>query len=338
MQQVLEHHALAAGRFVLAEPRGDLVDGADERALGVAGEPGVEVGVARRAAVELRARARARRRASRRSGSRSSSSSGACGPVRFAGALDLGADAREARRVRRTACCTRRRSARPARRCRACRCRRRGSADAAAAPASAARARPRACSRRRGSRRAPPSRGGGRSRAARRSARAARSSRGTGSRRRGARAPSSRRRARARSARRRCGRRSRRRSRAAPGSRKVAGETSVPKRSVVVRAASPASVVQASCATFAVLVRLRDVVVGAEERVDPVLLARVGEGAPLLPGDALLALDHQRDAHRRRICLGRPTVQARAGRGRRGAVATIESWPSHDARDVPRQT
>src|SRR5436305_713871 len=37
-----------------------------------------------------------------------------------------------------------------------------------------------------------------------------------------------------------------------PGSRNVAGETSVPKRSVVVRAASPASVVHASCATFVV--------------------------------------------------------------------------------------
>ena len=35
-----------------------------------------------------------------------------------------------------------------------------------------------------------------------------------------------------------------------PGRRKVAGETSVPKRSVVVRAARPASVVQASCATL----------------------------------------------------------------------------------------
>jgi hypothetical protein len=34
------------------------------------------------------------------------------------------------------------------------------------------------------------------------------------------------------------------------GVRKVTGETSVPSRSVVVRAASPASVVQASCATF----------------------------------------------------------------------------------------
>src|SRR5439155_22345983 len=45
------------------------------------------------------------------------------------------------------------------------------------------------------------------------------------------------------------------------------------------------------------LVRLRDVVVGAEERVDTVLLAGVGERAPVLPGDALLALDHQRDAH-----------------------------------------
>ena len=60
------------------------------------------------------------------------------------------------------------------------------------------------------------------------------------------------------------------------------------------RAASPAIVVQASCATFRSR-RLRDVVVGAEERVDAVRLAGVGEGAPVLPGDALLALDHQRE-------------------------------------------
>src|SRR3954447_19370327 len=45
------------------------------------------------------------------------------------------------------------------------------------------------------------------------------------------------------------------------------------------------------------LVRLRDVVVGAEERLDAVRLARVGEVAPLLPGDALLSFDHQCDAH-----------------------------------------
>jgi tetratricopeptide (TPR) repeat protein len=39
------------------------------------------------------------------------------------------------------------------------------------------------------------------------------------------------------------------------------------------------------------------VVVGAEQRLDPVPLAGGGEREPLLPGDALLALDHQGDAH-----------------------------------------
>ena len=55
------------------------------------------------------------------------------------------------------------------------------------------------------------------------------------------------------------------------------------------------------------LVRLRDVVVGAEQRVDAVRLAGLRERAPLLPGHALLPLDHQRDAHRRE-----PTVWRRS--------------------------
>ena len=42
---------------------------------------------------------------------------------------------------------------------------------------------------------------------------------------------------------------------------------------------------------------LREVVVGAEERLDTVLLARLGEGEPVLPRHALLPLDHQRQAH-----------------------------------------
>jgi len=33
MEEVLEHDALAAGAFVLAQPLGDFVDGADQRAL-----------------------------------------------------------------------------------------------------------------------------------------------------------------------------------------------------------------------------------------------------------------------------------------------------------------
>ena len=45
------------------------------------------------------------------------------------------------------------------------------------------------------------------------------------------------------------------------------------------------------------LVALRDVMVGAEERPDAVLLTGVCEGAPLLPGDTLLAFDHQCQLH-----------------------------------------
>ena len=39
------------------------------------------------------------------------------------------------------------------------------------------------------------------------------------------------------------------------------------------------------------------VVVGAEERLEPVLLAGLRERDPLLPGHVLLPLDHQADAH-----------------------------------------
>jgi hypothetical protein len=45
------------------------------------------------------------------------------------------------------------------------------------------------------------------------------------------------------------------------------------------------------------LVKARDVVIGTEERLDAVLFARVGERDPMLPGDALLAFDHQREPH-----------------------------------------
>src|SRR5207248_48755 len=41
----------------------------------------------------------------------------------------------------------------------------------------------------------------------------------------------------------------------------------------------------------------RRVVVGAEQALEPRLLAGSGEGPPVVPGDALLALDHQADAH-----------------------------------------
>src|SRR5262249_23031277 len=41
----------------------------------------------------------------------------------------------------------------------------------------------------------------------------------------------------------------------------------------------------------------REVVVGAEEPFEPAVLARAREREPLLPRDALLALDHEADAH-----------------------------------------
>ena len=45
------------------------------------------------------------------------------------------------------------------------------------------------------------------------------------------------------------------------------------------------------------LVALRDVVVGAEERLDAVLLAGRRQRAPVAPGDVLLPLDHERELH-----------------------------------------
>ena len=67
-------------------------------------------------------------------------------------------------------------------------------------------------------------------------------------------------------------------------------------------------------------VRERHVVVGAEERVDPVLFTRAREGEPLLPGDVLLPLDHQREPHRSGAYPALPVaerladVEERAGR------------------------
>ncbi len=41
----------------------------------------------------------------------------------------------------------------------------------------------------------------------------------------------------------------------------------------------------------------RRVVVGAEEALEPVLLGEAGETHPVVPGDALLPLDHETDPH-----------------------------------------
>src|SRR5207302_3315024 len=40
-----------------------------------------------------------------------------------------------------------------------------------------------------------------------------------------------------------------------------------------------------------------NVMVGSEQCLEPALLARLCQSEPLLPGDALLALDHQADPH-----------------------------------------
>ena len=112
---------------------------------------------------------------------------------------------------------------------------------------------------------------------------ARRASAGTGSRRRGARAPSSPCRCRAPPARPRCGRRSRRTWRARDGWRNVAGETSVPSRSVDVTAASPQSVPQASSDPRLLAAVDRRVVVRAEQGLEAEPLARLGDARPSPP-------------------------------------------------------
>ena len=52
--------------------------------------------------------------------------------------------------------------------------------------------------------------------------------------------------------------------------------------------------------------------VGAEERLEAVLLGGGREGAPLVPGHALLALDHQAHAH---VPDNRAMIEVVVGRG-----------------------
>src|SRR5439155_23450317 len=62
----------------------------------------------------------------------------------------------------------------------------------------------------------------------------------------------------------------------------------------------------------------RRVVVGAEQALEPRLLAGSGEGPPVVPGDALLALDHQADAHGPTLTVARrPGAELPQRRGRR---------------------
>src|SRR6185503_4471131 len=66
------------------------------------------------------------------------------------------------------------------------------------------------------------------------------------------------------------------------------------------------------------LVSLRDVVVGAEECPDAVLLAGVRERAPVLPGHAFLPLDHEREPHGASV-----SVFIRHGSGTIGTVTNL---------------
>ena len=81
------------------------------------------------------------------------------------------------------------------------------------------------------------------------------------------------------------------------GCRNVAGETSVPSRILEVTAASAETVAHASSEPPVAAVEVR-VVIGSEQALEAGVLAGPGKRDPLLPGDALLALDHQADPHR----------------------------------------
>ena len=80
------------------------------------------------------------------------------------------------------------------------------------------------------------------------------------------------------------------------GGRNVTGETSVP--SSIVEVARERGDHGPGVERGTARLRLREVVVGAEQGLDAVLLARLGEGEPVLPRHALLPFDHQRQAHR----------------------------------------
>ena len=65
----------------------------------------------------------------------------------------------------------------------------------------------------------------------------------------------------------------------------------------------------------------RQVVVRAKQGADAVCLARGRDRAPLLPGDALLALDHHAELHGPRAYVARPSSATPGRTGRRGAAA-----------------
>jgi hypothetical protein len=80
-----------------------------------------------------------------------------------------------------------------------------------------------------------------------------------------------------------------------------------------------------------VLVALRDVVVGAKERLDAAALAGLRERAPLLPGHVLLPLNHQCDPH------GAGDSTDTSGASLRGDFSTTSSRRARAACFQPRQ-
>ena len=93
-----------------------------------------------------------------------------------------------------------------------------------------------------------------------------------------------------------------------PGSRNVTGVTRVPSLMRSVSRARPASVVHASVEPGQAVARTEvDVVVRAEERVEPQLLGELGDGEQVVVGRALLRLgeDAERQRHRTVLRHGR---------------------------------
>ena len=118
------------------------------------------------------------------------------------------------------------------------------------------------------------------------------------------------------------------------GWRKVAGETSVPSLSVVVIGGERVERrpgVERAVAGHAVE---RHVVIGAEQRLEAGSLGGGRQRPPLVPGDALLALDHQAHAHVSDNTCMREQIDVRRVRGddpvARELVAAMEAWVSEN--------
>ena len=115
-----------------------------------------------------------------------------------------------------------------------------------------------------------------------------------------------------------------------PGCRNVTGETSAPSRIRSVSRARPARTAQASVVGWPAGPGKLGVVVGAEERLEAGRLGAPRDGELVLVRQALLGLDHQREAHR--------STSSQCSSTRSVHRLTDHSWPRryvHVMRSIP---